>query len=98
VLGRWSPADAVHLAHEWIEQFDLPCSPYLPLLFFTFSEGRAHNANQAEALFLALYDIITARGKDLSDVISVMNELIRERKSGLNSRKCQDELNLPPFP
>ena len=42
--------------------------------------------NRAEALLLALYDIIiAARGKALTDIISGMQELMRKRKSGLNS-------------
>jgi len=55
--------------------------------------------NSVEALFLALYDlIIRARGKDLRQVISVMNELMRKRKSGLNSLRRRTELQLPVFP
>jgi hypothetical protein len=96
VIGRWSPGDAFSLAHEWVEQSHLP---YFWLLMLIFREGRARRTNQAEALFLALYDvIITARGKDLRDVISVMNELMRKRKSGLNSLRHRTELKFPVFP
>jgi hypothetical protein len=96
VIGRWSPADAASLAHEWVEQSHLP---YFWLLMRIFREGRARRLNQAEALLLALYDaIMTIRRKHLPDVISVMNELMRKRKSGLNSRRHRDELKLPTFP
>jgi hypothetical protein len=64
-----------------------------------FQEGRVRRPNSVEALFLALYDlIIRARGKDLRQVISVMNELMRKRKSGLNSLRRRTELQLPVFP
>jgi hypothetical protein len=95
VIGSWSPADAAPLAHEWVEQFDLP---YFWLLMLLCRERRAFGTNRAEALFLALYDIITARGKALTDVISVMQELMRKRKSGLNSISRRNELKLPTFP
>jgi hypothetical protein len=96
VIGRWSPADAASLADEWVEQFDLP---YFWLLMLIFREGRARRTNSVAALLLALYDlIIRARGRDLRDVISVMNELMRKRKSGLNSLRRRTELQLPVFP
>jgi hypothetical protein len=96
VIGRWSPADVAPLAHEWVEQFDLP---YFWLLMLICREGRAFRTNRAEALFLALYDIIiTARGESLPDVISVMQELMRKRKSGLNSISRRNELKFPVFP
>jgi hypothetical protein len=95
VMGHWSPGDAVSLAHEWAEQSHLP---YFWLLMLMFREGRVGRANQSEALFLALYDVITARRKSLTEIISVMTELMRKRKSGLNSRSRRNELRLPTFP
>jgi hypothetical protein len=96
VIGRWAPGDAVSLAHEWLEQSHLPY--FWPLMRMS-REWRARRLNQAEALLLALYDaIMTTRRKHLPDVIGVMNELMRERKSGLNSRRHRDELKLPTFP
>ena len=96
VIGRWSPGDAASLAREWVEQSHLP---YFWLLMRIYREGRARRLNQTEALLLALYDaIMTTRRKHLPDVIGVMNELMRERKSGLNSRRHRDELKLPTFP
>jgi hypothetical protein len=95
VIGRWSTADAASLAHEWVEQSHLP---YFWLLMRIFHAGRARRTNQVEALFLAMYDaLITTPRNDLMDIVGVMNELMRERKSGLNSKKRRDELKLPTF-
>jgi hypothetical protein len=65
----------------------------------TFQDRHARRPNSVEALFLTLYAlIIIARGKGLIEVISVMNELMRKRKSGLNSLRRRTELQLPVFP
>ncbi len=96
VIGRWSLGDAPLLAREWVEQFDLP---YFWLLMLKFREGHAFGTNRAEALLLALYDIsITPRREEFIDVISVMHELMRKRKSGLNSVRRRNELKFPAFP
>jgi hypothetical protein len=96
VIGRWSLGDAPLLAREWVEQVDLP---YFWLPMVIFREGRVFGTNRAEALLLALYDIIiTPRGEGITDVISVMRELMRKRKSGLNSTRRRNELKFPTFP
>ena len=64
-----------------------------------FREGHAFGTNRAEALLLALYDIsIYPTKRRIIDVISVMHELMRKRKSGLNSVRRRNELKSPAFP
>ena len=98
VIGRWSRDDAPLLAKEWLEQFNFMAF-YKWVLIRIFREGFARRTSAAEALFLALYDSsISARVEDLAHVIEVLNGLMRERKSGLNSTRRRNELKFPAFP
>ena len=98
VIGRWSPDEAPLLARKWLEQFVL--SPDLRwLLLGIFQDPHARRIKHGEVLLLALHDcIITACGEGLTHVIEAMHELMRKRKSGLNSRRRRNELKFPAFP